>query len=67
MALHDLGQPTRAIETLVDAAERHPRAVDVKVALVQYLTEAGRTVEAESWNARLRTVLQQDEAHSQPR
>jgi len=54
VALHDGGEPARAIAVLERAQERSPGARDVLAALVQYAAEAGDRTAALRWATALR-------------
>jgi predicted CXXCH cytochrome family protein len=53
VALHDSGDPARALRLLEQAAERHPADTDILEALVAWSRERGDETGARRWRARL--------------
>src|SRR5262249_22073165 len=56
VALHDSGEPARAIEVLASAQRRDPESRDVLVALVEYTMEARDREAALGWARKLAAV-----------
>lgn len=60
IALHSTGQVNKALETLIDAATRHPNTPDIFGALVSINREQGNTSAALSYAYKLAAILPAD-------